>query len=418
MGSGGLRVGIDFGTTNSAVAVSEGGTARIVELVDGEPLQRTVIHCDPRGVLRFGNEGFRTYVESDLDGRLLRSLKSFLSQDVPKTSLGGRRYAFSELVTLYLRFLVRKVEERTGGTVSQVVLGRPVHFNEDHSKDEVALERLLSAVEGAGLPDVSLRLEPVAAAYTYEQTLTSERRVLVGDFGGGTADFAILRVGPERLGRPDRTDDVLATSGVALAGDALDGRFMDTFLMPFFGRGAKYHDLYSTEWKPWSHAVQRQIQRLYYIHLLRDPDLERRLMHVRPRMDDPAAIDRILRLVFDDLGYPMAWAIEDAKKALSSAGEARFRFEDFFNPRLEIDTPVDLERYADGSRAMLAAYDAALTEVLERAGLGEEAIDDVFLTGGTSHLPFVQAVFRERFGAGRMRSGRAMTSVCEGLALA
>lgn len=413
-----MRIGIDFGTTNSAVAVVEDGEARIVELFDGEPLQRTVIHCDPRGVLRFGNEGFRTYVASDLDGRLMRSLKSFLSQDVPNTSLGGRRYAFTELVTLYLRFLVRRAEERTGRTVTEVVVGRPVHFNEDHALDDVAFERLQGAVADADLPSVSYRLEPVAAAYTYERTLKAERKVLVGDFGGGTADFAILRVGPERLGRADRSDDVLATSGVALAGDALDGRFMDTFLMPFFGRGARYHDLYDTEWKPWSHAVQRQIQRLYYIHLLRDPDLERRLEHVRPRMDDTAVIDRILRLVFDDLGYPMAWAIEGAKKALSEHGRAPFEFTDFFSPRLDIHTEVDVAGYAEGSREILAAYDAALDEVFARAGLAEEAVDDVFLTGGTSHLPFVRGVFRERFGEGRMRSGRAMTSVCEGLALA
>ncbi|MCA9572000.1 MAG: Hsp70 family protein, partial [Myxococcales bacterium] len=202
-----MRIGIDFGTTNSAVAVVDGqGRARILELFPGEPLQRTVIHCDPRGVLRFGNAGFRQYVDTDLDGRLLRSLKSFLSQDVPRTSIGGRRYAFTELVTLYLRFLVRETERVTGQEVTEVVLGRPVHFNEDRSRDAFALDQLQGAIADAELPRCRLRLEPVAAAYAWEQTLDAERRVLVGDFGGGTADFAVLRVGPQRRGRAVRTD--------------------------------------------------------------------------------------------------------------------------------------------------------------------------------------------------------------------
>lgn len=413
-----MRIGIDFGTTNSAVAVADGhGEARMIELRPGEPLQRTVIHADRRGVLRFGNEAFETYVEDDLEGRLLRSLKSFLSADVPRTTLGGRRYAFHELVTLYLRFLVRETERVTGEQVTEVVMGRPVHFNVDASRDGVALEKLHAAISAADLPSCRLRLEPVAAAFTYERTLSTERRVLVGDFGGGTADFAVLRVGPGRIGRPDRSDDVLATSGVAAAGDALDGRFMDTFLMEAFGRGASYREKYEEVWHPWKHPIQRKIQRLYYLHLLRDPDLERRLRGVQPYMDDPLVVQRILKLVFDDLGYPMAWAIEGAKKALSRDGQAIFRFTDFFSPKLDLEEAVDIPRYAEGSAEILDAYRAAIDEVLERAGTPDDAIDDVFLTGGTSHLPFVRGVFEERFGMERMRSGRAMTSVCEGLAL-
>lgn len=415
-----MRIGIDFGTTNSAVAIAnDDGTATMLELFPGEPLQRTVIHCDPTGVLRFGNAGFRHYVEDDLEGRLLRSLKSFLSQDVPKTTLGGRLYAFEELVVLYLRFLIRETERVTGRTVTEVVMGRPVHFNVDESRDDLALDRLRGAIRDAGVPNCRLRLEPVAAALTYERSLTDERRVLVGDFGGGTADFAILRVGPDRVVRPDRTDDILATSGVAAAGDALDGRFMDVFLLEYFGRGSRFHEPFDkTTWSDWNHPIQKRIQRLYYLHLLRDPDLRRRLENVMPRMDDRHVVRRILRLVFDDLGYPMAWAIEEAKKRLSVEGTTEFAFKEFYSPTLDIHTTVDLERYGKGSASILASYDTAVDQVLERAGLRDEHIDDVFLTGGTSHLPFVRDLFEDRFGSQRMRSGSAMTSVCEGLALA
>jgi hypothetical chaperone protein len=414
-----MRIGIDFGTTNSAVAVAHGdGTASLLELFPGEPLQRTVLHCDPSGVIRYGNAGFRQYVEEDLDGRLLRSLKAFLSADVPKTQLGGRLRTFDELIVLYLRFLIRRTEEVTGETVDDVVVGRPVHFNVDRSRDERARERLERAIQDAGITRYRLQLEPVAAALTYERTLTRQRNILVGDFGGGTADFAILRVGPERFGRTDRTGDVLATSGVAQAGDALDGRFMDVFLLDWFGRGAHYHEPYDKEtWHPWNHPIQRRIQRLYYLHLLRDPALERRLEAVMPRMDDRHVVRRILRLVFDDLGYPMAWAIEQAKRRLSEEPTTLFRFDDFHSPTLDFATTVDRERFAAGSDAILEAYGDAVDEALASAGLDDTAIDDVFLTGGTSHLPFVRDLFARRFGHDRLRSGENMTSVALGLAL-
>jgi hypothetical chaperone protein len=413
-----VKIGIDFGTTNSAVAVVRpDGSPAILELFPGQRFQRTVIHGSTEGEIRFGNAAFDAYVEADLTGRFLRSLKAFLAYDVPKTTVAGRRYAFPELVAAYLRFLTERTEAVTGQRVTEVVLGRPVHFHDEPQKDADALGRLEAAVADAGIKHWRLQLEPVAAAHLYEHGLDRERIVLVGDFGGGTSDFAVLRVGPDRIRRPDRRDDVLATSGVAKAGDALDGRFMDTFLMGYFGRGAKVRGR-SGEWEVWTHQLQHDIQKLYYLHLLRDPELERRLKRVEPRMEDPRVIRRLLRLVFDDLGYPMAWAIEATKRALSAVDETTFVFREFYNPALDLAHPVSLAAYAEGSAELLAAYDAAITEALARAGLDRDGIDDVFLTGGTSQLPFIRRLFADRFGAGKLRGADSFTSVCEGLALA
>ncbi|MEZ4320045.1 MAG: Hsp70 family protein [Myxococcota bacterium] len=414
-----MKIGIDFGTTNSAVAVVEHGVPRMLELYPGEKVQRTVIHASPEGDVSFGNPAFRAYVEGDLMGRFLRSLKAFLPSDVTTTTFAGRRMSFTDLVTTYLRFLVERTESTTGRSITSVVVGRPVRFSHDAEREALATGRLERAVRDAGLPDPVFQLEPVAAAHAYERSLSGERIVLVGDFGGGTADFAVLRVGPDRIGR-DRFEDVLATSGVAAAGDALDGRFMDTFLMPWFGRGARVRprsESGADEWIDWDHPLQRQILRLYYIHLLRDDALERRLLGVRDRVSDPAVVDRMHRLVFDDLGYPMAWAIEAAKRALSEESVTRFRFDEFYSERLDIETEVDLPTYEQGSATLLDRYASAVDEALAGAGLGQDAIDEVFLTGGTSQLPFVQRRFAERFGADRLRSGDAFTSVCEGLAL-
>ncbi|MCB9683663.1 MAG: Hsp70 family protein [Alphaproteobacteria bacterium] len=413
-----MRIGIDFGTTNSAVAVLGPGGPRLLELAPGERTQRTVIHASTEGEITFGNAAFRAYVEQDLSGRFLRSIKAFLSQDVPKTTLGRRRYAFTELISAYLRFLITGAERVTGESVTHVVVGRPVSFSNDVERDELALTRLQQAIADAGVGSVGLQLEPVAAAYRYELGLDRERIVLVGDFGGGTSDFAILRCGPERTASRDRLDDVLGTSGVAQAGDVLDGRFMDTFLMDAFGRGSTWVRPYRTEPEPWDHPVQRQIQRLYYLHLLRSRELQEGLDRLEPRMTDPTVVRRLRRLIFDDLGYPMAWAIEAAKRAFADGPAVTFRFDEFYSEALDLRRDVDLGTYEEGCAAVLDAYRGAIDEVLVRAGLTADDVDDVFLTGGTSQLPFVRGLFAERFGPGRLRSADAFTSVCEGLAVA
>ncbi|MEQ1507513.1 MAG: Hsp70 family protein [Myxococcota bacterium] len=411
-----MKIGIDFGTTNSAVAVvAADGRPAILELVPGERFQRTVIHGGDDGRLTFGNAAFTRYLESDLTGRFIRSIKAFLPHDVPKTTLAGRRYAFTDLVTAYLRYLVQSAEQVTGETVTDVVVGRPVRFHADPDKDRAALARLQASIADAGLARCTLQLEPVAAAHRYEFGLTTDRTVLVGDFGGGTSDFAILRVGPSRVAG-DRLRDVLGTSGVARAGDALDARFMDTFLMEYFGRGATWRNRHG-EMAPWWHPVQNQIRRLYYLHLLRDRSLDEGLQRIEPRMSDPTVIRRIRRLVFDDLGYPMAYAIEACKRELSDTDATTFRFGEFHSPTLDIEHPVDLRGFADGCAELLDAYRRAIHEVVEVAGLGIDRIDDVFLTGGTSQLPFIRGLFADLFGADKLRTADSFTSVCEGLAL-
>ena len=412
-----MRIGIDFGTTNSAVAVLGPEGPRLLELAPGERTQRTVIHASTEGEVSFGNAAFRHYVEQDLSGRFLRSIKAFLSQDVPKTTLGRRRYAFTELITAYLRFLIAGAERVSGERVTHVVVGRPVAFHDDPERDALALRRLQAAIADAGVSSVALQLEPVAAAYRYELGLDRERTVLVGDFGGGTSDFAVLRCGPGRRSS-DRRSDVLGTSGVAQAGDVLDGRFMDTFLMDAFGRGSTWTRPYSEVPEPWDHPVQRQIQRLYYLHLLRSRELQEGLDRLEPRMSDPAIVRRLRRLIFDDLGYPLAWAIEGTKRAFSESERPTFAFDEFHSPSLDLAREVDLEGYARGCSVVLDAYRRAIELALERAGLRTEDIDDVFLTGGTSQLPFVRDLFVERFGAERLRGADAFTSVCEGLAVA
>lgn len=413
-----MKLGIDFGTTNSAVAVvGGGGVPQIVELAPGERVQRTVIHASLDGRVSYGNAAFRAYLDDDLTGRFLRSIKAFLPDDVPDTTLVGRRWSFVALISAYLRFLIGRAEEVLGERATRIVVGRPVRFHADPERHAKAVARLEEAVTAAvdGRP-WTLVLEPVAAAHRYERTLDRERRVLVGDFGGGTSDFAVFRAGPGRGG--DRVADVLATSGVASAGDALDAEFLETFLLDAFGRGSRWREPPGDALVEWRHPVLYQIRRLYALPLIRTRLLDEGLQRLMPRMEDPTPIRRLHRLVFDDLGYPLAWAIEATKRSFSESDRPTFRFDEFHNKALNLERPVDLAAFRAGSAHLLAAWSRAVDDVLAAAGVGDDGVEDVFLTGGTSQLPFVRAAFADRFGADRLHGADALTSVCEGLALA
>ena len=413
---GSMKVGIDFGTTNSAIAVTDAaGKPQILEIVPGERTQRTVIHADLEGNISFGNAAFRNYLEADLRGRFLRSLKAFLPHDVPPTTIGRTTITFVDLVARYLVYLVEAAERITGRPIDDVVVGRPVRFHADDDKHDRALENLEEAIRISGLPAPVMQLEPIAAALRYERGLHTDHIVLVGDFGGGTSDFAILRVGPGQQGRLE--ERVLGTSGVALAGNALDGRFLDAFVLDFLGRGTTFVPRGKRTPQPWEPLLFRQIAKLYDLHRLRDPRLLTYLDDLETRADDPVPIERMRRLVFDDLGYPMATAIETTKRQFSEGPRATFVFDAYFSDRLNIHAEVEHDAFAHASAQILGSFQASLDEVLAQAGLGAADIDEVFLTGGTSQLPFIQHLFNERFGAERVRGGEAFTTVCEGLAV-
>lgn len=411
-----MRIGIDFGTTNSAVALAgPDGSARILPLVPGEATQRTVIYAGADGRLQFGNAAFQAYLEADLQGRFLRSLKAFLGDDIPSTTLGHGRYAFVELIATYLRFLIGRAEAIVGERVEHVTFGRPVVFNRDPGKDARALATLETAIGTLGLPSYSLELEPIAAALQYEASLTEERIVLVGDFGGGTSDFALLRVGPERRVQASRRGDVLGTAGVPLAGDALDSTFVTRFLLPYFGKHAPFDD--RGQVGSWDPDVLRHVPKLYDIHRHREPRLAEHLDRMEDRVHDRRVVRRLRRLVFDDLGYPLAQAVEGTKRRFSASKVATFRFDEFYSDALTIELDADRDEMRDAASATLGRYVAAIESTLAQAGLPADRVDEVFLTGGTSQLPFVRGVFADLFGAGKLRSGDAFTSVCEGLAL-
>jgi hypothetical chaperone protein len=394
-------VGIDFGTTNSAVAVADdGGDVQLVPLA-GAPHWRTVLYFEPGGGLTAGSPAIARYLETEGDGRLIQSIKSHLaSAAFSRTAIFGKRWQIDDMIAAYLRQVRAAAPVDLG---RRAVVGRPVRYwgAESADDDARAVARMQDALAKAGFDEVVFEYEPVGAAARYAARLDREEQIVVADFGGGTTDFTVIRV-------PSGT--VLATGGIGVSGDAFDARVIDAIVAPALGRGTRYRDEMGAE-APVPAWIYTRLRRWHYLSFLRDEATLRLLDRVARGALEPARLGRLIRVVDDDLGLVLHRAVEGAKVRLSARDADRVALDE-----IELDLAVARTGFEAWIGDDLAAIEQVLDDVLARAGLAERDIDRVFATGGTSLVPAVRARLAARFGADKLVGGEELTSVAWGLA--
>ncbi len=400
-------IGIDFGTTNSVVAaLRPDGSVVSLSHAAGEVF-RSVL-CLWGGTRHAaGPAAIEAYLEDPLASRLIMSMKSYLAQrSFRETRIQGRAWTLEALVATFLGDLLAPFAADLAG--ARIVVGRPVRFAGETADDAFGEERLRAAFAAAGLKDVQVALEPAAAGYRFAATLDGPATVLVGDLGGGTSDFSVLRFEPG----PPRRVTPLGHAGVGIAGDALDYRIIDRVVSPLLGKG----DAYRVWGKPMPIPAGWYLSfaRWHQLSLMRAPKVMADIAEVTRTAEHPERLRHLVMLVEEEAGYALYRAVSGVKAALSRAETAvlSFRHEDFV-----VEAPIaraDFEAWiAPDLARMGAAVDAALAD----AGLAAGAVDRVFLTGGTSLVPAVRRLFEQRFGAARIAGGGEFVSVAEGLAL-
>lgn len=419
-------VGIDFGTTNSSIAQTDDqGHVRLLRVPAAAGLTatyRSLLYLEQtktktRSQLHSwsGPEGIERYLAAEPKGRLIQSLKSYLSsRTLTSTEVFGRRQLLEDLVARILADLRKHAEGYFGRTITAATVGRPVHFvgADSVGDDEFALERLRDAFSRAGFTHVNFEFEPVAAAYHYASTLAKDELVLIGDFGGGTSDFSLLRLRPHAVQQEQRTE-VLSTSGVGLAGDAFDARLVRHLVSPHLGAGTLENSGGKTlvavpSW------VYVRLEHWHHLSFLRTRAVSEMLRAARVRAFEPAKIAALSALIEADLGYQLHQAVQRTKIALSNEEQAEFQFRDHgFN----LHAPVTRAQFESWIAPDLAAIERAVEEVMTNSGAQDTSVDRVFLTGGSSLVPAVRRIFERRFGADRVRTGDEFTSVASGLAL-
>ena len=422
-----MTTGIDFGTSNSALAAcsSNGSEVQIVRFPIS-PVFEDKVHKKSHAsyvptLLFFPHHepevftGFRAiaeYVHRGMDGRLVQSIKSFLpSISFERTAINGRTWSIEELVAQFLKDLVAEGERYLGPLRPPFILGRPAAFSADKDKDKLAEERLRTAAKMAGLDDVRFVIEPVAAALAYESQLQVNETILVGDLGGGTTDFCIMRVGPGERRRTHRRQSILASGGLHVAGDKFDASIVKEKLFPHLGYGSRYETPHGPSEVPrW---LYHKLLRWNEIAFLKGRETRAFFESVERHSHSPESISALLRIVDEDLGYIMYRAVERAKRGLSVDETHPIEARDFEFPVAEVLSRSEFEAF---SNDLITQIRGSLLGVMELAGVQAHQVDAVFLTGGTSHIPSVRRMFSSLFGEGKIRSGDNFTSVVDGLA--
>jgi hypothetical chaperone protein len=398
-----MFVGIDFGTTNSAIAVADArGDVQLAPLA-GAKYWRTVLYFEPGGGLSAGAPAIARYLETEGEGRLVQSIKSHLaSASFTRTSIFGRRWQLDDMIAAYVRQLRAAAPFELG---NRCVIGRPVRYwgAEDGDDDARAVERMRSALAKAGFDEVVFEYEPVGAAARYAAMLDHDELIVVADYGGGTTDFSVIRVGPQRA-------EVLATGGIGVSGDAFDARVIDAIVAPALGRGSKYRDEMGGE-APVPAWLYGHLRRWHLLSFLKEESTQRLLERVVRGAIEPARVARLVSIVEDDLGLELHRAVEGAKVRLSTRDADRVGL-----PALTLDLPIARAGFDEWIGEDLAAIDRVLDDVLARANVAAGDVDRVFATGGSSLVPAVRGRLVARFGEQRVVGGEELTSVAWGLA--
>jgi hypothetical chaperone protein len=419
-------IGIDFGTTNSSIAkVDAQGQLQLLHFPSESGFTdayRSLLYLEQtksksRSHLHSwsGPEGIERYLSAEPKGRLIQSLKSYLSsRTLTGTEVFGRRQLLEDLVARILGDLRSHAERHFGCPIHAAMVGRPVHFvgAESTADDAFALDRLRDSFSRAGFTHVEFEYEPVAAAYHYAATLKQEQLVLIGDFGGGTSDFSLLSLRPPASNSGSESE-LLATSGVGLAGDAFDARLVRHLVSPHLGAGTleKSGNKTLVAVPNW---VYVRLEHWHHLSFLRTRSVSEMLRAARARAFEPEKIAALCELIEADLGYQLHQSVQRTKFALSTQDHATFRFH---HHGLDLQASVTRAEFESWIAPDLAAIDRAVHEVMSSSGVADSAVTRVFLTGGTSLVPAVRRIFERRFGADRIITGDEFTSVASGLAL-
>lgn len=409
--------GVDFGTSNSTVGwyrpgMMQSAPTALLTLEDGKPTLPSVVffNADDERV-SYGRAALAEYLEG-YEGRLMRSLKSLLGTSLidGQTEVAGRSVSFRSLLAQFIGEVKRRAETQAGQPFHSAVFGRPVFFIDDDAQaDKLAEDTLLDVARSVGFRDIGFQYEPIAAAFDYESRIDREELVLIADIGGGTSDFSLVRLGPERAGRPDRRDDILANGGVHIGGTDFDKYLSLASVMPLLGYGSKLRSgaeipsSYYFNLATW-HTINQAYTRKSVTQL---NDLARDAA-------EPARIARLQNLIEDRAGHWLAMQVEGAKIALSDADMVNLQLD-----RLSPPESLDIAR---------AQFEAAIAQLVEQvattvgklfadAGVRPGDVDTVFFTGGSSGVGLLRARIGAMVPDARRVEGDLFGSIGTGLAL-
>ena len=409
-----MHCGLDFGTSNSTLGTT--GADGVPQLLpiegDRTTIPSAMFFDFGADEVLFGRHALAEYI-GGADGRLLRALKSILGSDLIEESIRIKRRVlpFMELLGLFVGELKRRGEAHAGRELDHVVVGRPAHFvDDDEVADARAQRQLEEAVRSQGFRHIEFQYEPIAAALDYERQVRSEELGFVIDLGGGTSDFSIVRVSPDRARAADRRADILATAGVHIGGTDFDRMLALARVMPEFGYQTPTRD----GKRPLPSGPFYDLATWHRINRLYTPQALAELRHTRREARDPARVERMISIVDHREGHALAAAVEAAKIALTETEAAEFAYT---GAEVALGLTVTRSALARALEAAIARIAETITATLDLGGLKAGQIQTLILTGGSTQIPAIMTRLRTLFPSARCVATDAFGSGGLGLAI-
>lgn len=412
--------GLDFGTSNSTVGFHDGNQVRLLQLEDEKVTLPSVIFFNADlDEVTYGRAALSSYLDG-YEGRLMRSMKSLLGTSLidGQTEVQGRRLAYKQLLTQYIAELKQRAESAAQTHFEHVVIGRPVFFIDDNPvADQKAEQTLREIAEAAGFKDIAFQFEPIAAALDYESRLTQEELVLVIDIGGGTADFSVIRLAPERRQSIERQADILSNTGVHIGGTDFDKYLSLQQLMPLFGMGGRL-----SNGMEMPSANYFNLATWHTINLVYSQKVVREILDICRDINDPELRYRcecFLHLIDQRDGHWLALKAEEAKIRLSDAdtveiGLERVRSRDVRSQQLMLE--MSRTQLDAAIAPLFAQLNQTIHAAIVSAGVQYAQIDTVFFTGGASGIRGLRQDLKSLLPNAKMVQGDVFGSIGAGLA--
>lgn len=439
-----LRVGLDFGTTNSSAAIFDGERVQVIPLDPGAPdpdVMRTLLYLSREGERFYGQAALDRYMQQNIGrpvklerrftgtiemtfagvgtiqkdtyalvdvnepGRFFQSIKSFLpDSSFQSTEIYGRRYSLEDLIALAAREMIQRIESCTGRPVQRLTVGRPVHFSEEPEKDALARTRQEAAFAQLGIPSLAFLEEPVAAAYDYARTTERPRTALIFDFGGGTLDVTVIRTGAT-------APQVLASGGVPVGGDLLDRRIVETHLLKHLGEDASV----GSRRLPLPRTIFARLLHWQSMALLNRPETLDVIHNAIREGDRPRQLRALLTLISRNYGIDLYRTVEQTKRRLS---DSNFTVLEFLREAISIREPLARMDFESAIRPQYLEVERCVLDTLSQAKTAPAAVDAIVTTGGSSRIPLFREMLHRHFPSAELGERATFTSVAAGLAVA